>query len=179
MSFIFILNERAVIPSSVTYSGTTYSVTSISNYAFAQCSSLTSVSIPNSVTSIGSNAFWKCSSLTSVTIGNSVTSIAIRTFYECSSLTSVTIGKSVTKIGNEAFYGCSNLESIRIFATTAPTVQSSTFGNDTSSYTGRNNYDKGTNILYVPSGATGYNASYWINPLQDSTKCGFTISYTL
>ena len=41
-----------VIPSTVTYSGTTYSVTSIGSYAFHNCSGLTSVTIPNSVTSI-------------------------------------------------------------------------------------------------------------------------------
>jgi hypothetical protein len=71
------------------------------------------------------------------------------------------------------------LESIRIYATTAPTVKSATFGYLTDNYTGRNNYDKGTNILYVPSDATGYNASYWSSVLLNSTKCGFTISYTL
>ncbi len=155
------------------------SVTSIGDQAFSGCSGLTSITIPNSVTSIGSSVFSYCSGLTSITIPNSVKSIGYNAFYRCTSLTSVTIGSSVTSIGDKAFSICSNLESIRIFATTAPTVQSSTFGNDTSSYTGRNNYDKGTNILYVPSGATGYNASYWLDPLQNSTKCGFTISYTL
>ncbi len=44
--------------------------TKISDYAFEDCSSLTSVTIPDSVTSIGSNAFSKCSSLTSVTFIN-------------------------------------------------------------------------------------------------------------
>ena len=42
---------EVIIPSSVTYSGTTYSVTSIGDKAFGECSGLTSVSIPNSVTS--------------------------------------------------------------------------------------------------------------------------------
>ena len=81
----------ANIPASVTYSGTTYSVTSIGNYAFVYCSGLTSVTIPNSVTSIGEGAFAWCSSLTSVTIGNSVTSIGRSAFSGCSSLTSVYI----------------------------------------------------------------------------------------
>jgi len=46
-----------VIPESVTYNGTTYSVTSIGDEAFEDCSGLTSIAIPNSVTSIGGYAF--------------------------------------------------------------------------------------------------------------------------
>ena len=46
-----------VIPASVTYSGTTYRVTSIGDGAFFDCTGLTSVTIPNSVTSIGGSAF--------------------------------------------------------------------------------------------------------------------------
>ena len=48
------------IPATVTYSGKTYSVTSIGSSAFAGCSGLTSVEIPNSVTSIGNSAFYGC-----------------------------------------------------------------------------------------------------------------------
>ena len=129
----------ANIPASVTYNGTTYSVTSIGGNAFRYCSSLTSVTIPNSVTSIGRSAFEGCSSLTSVTLnsntivgkdyyeynsniksifgeqvteyilGDEITSIGSRAFYNCSSLTSVTIPNSVTRIGWYAFSGCSSL----------------------------------------------------------------------
>ena len=69
-----------VIPSSVTYNGVTYSVTSIGQEAFYGCSSLTSVTIGNSVTSIGSSAFYGCSSLTSIT---------------CTSVTPPTLGNNV------------------------------------------------------------------------------------
>ena len=92
-----------VIPSSVTYNGTTYGVTSIGYQAFRYCTSLTSVTIPNSVTSIGESAFEYCTGLTSVTIPNSVTSIGYLAFVGCSSLTSVTIPNSVTSIGEWAF----------------------------------------------------------------------------
>ncbi len=102
------------IPASVTYNGTTYSVTAISVYAFINCSGLTSVTIPNSVTNIGPSAFSGCSGLTSVTIGNSVTRISSSAFSGCSSLTSVTIPNSVTTIDDYAFKGCSGLTSVTI-----------------------------------------------------------------
>jgi hypothetical protein len=62
-------------------------VTSIGGSAFRNCTSLTSITIPDGVTSIGDSAFLSCSSLTSVTIGNGVTSIRIQAFSNCSSLT--------------------------------------------------------------------------------------------
>ena len=90
------------------------SVTTIGEFAFDECSSLTSVTIPNSVTSIGGWAFSNCDSLTSATIPNSVTSIGERAFSFCSSLTSVTIPDSVTIIGESAFSGCSSLTNINV-----------------------------------------------------------------
>lgn len=44
---------NVVIPSSVTYNETNYSVTTIGDSAFEGCTGLTSITIPNSVTSIG------------------------------------------------------------------------------------------------------------------------------
>ena len=81
-------------------------VTSIGNYAFAVCTGLTSVTIPDGVTSIESGAFYGCSGLTSVTIPDSVTSIGNYAFYDCSGLTSVTFdntnGWYVTDTENES-----------------------------------------------------------------------------
>ncbi|MBQ2123561.1 MAG: leucine-rich repeat domain-containing protein, partial [Bacteroidaceae bacterium] len=74
------------------------SVTSIGDYAFYDCSGLTSVEIPNSVTSIGESAFDCCSSLTSVVIPNSVTSIGDYAFASCSGLTSITSYISANKL---------------------------------------------------------------------------------
>ena len=89
-------------------------MTSIGDYAFQYCSSLTDVTIPDSVTSIGNLAFDGCSSLTSVTIPDSVTSIGGYAFQDCSSLTQVTIPDSVTSIGYRAFSSCDSLTSVTI-----------------------------------------------------------------
>ena len=145
------------------------SVTSIGNYAFQNCSSLTNITIPDSVTSIGFGAFNNCSSLISITIGNSVTSIGFgafqncrklsnivipnsvtsisgEAFRDCSSLTSITIGSGVTTIGDNVFYECSSLTSIVSNAITAPTIKNYTF-----------NKVKTGGTLTVPSGSSGYN----------------------
>ena len=89
-------------------------VTSIGNYAFYNCSKLTSVTIPNSVKTIGDHTFYNCSALTSVTIPNSVKTIGDHAFYNCSALTSVTVGNGVTSIGVNAFQNCSALTSVHI-----------------------------------------------------------------
>ena len=118
------------------------SVTSIGDYAFYDCSSLTSIIIPGSVTSIGDWAFSNCSSLARITIPEDVT-LTGRAFYDCSSLTAFngenasddnrcwivkgeikafapsglntyTIPEGVTSIGESAFTYCSNLTSITI-----------------------------------------------------------------
>lgn len=108
-----------VIPSTVAFDGTTYSVTKIGENAFKKCQTLTSVTIPESVTEIGVYSFTRCENLTSVTIPESVTLIDYGAFENCRALTSVTIPSSVTTIGKDAFEDCWNLTKVEISDLTA------------------------------------------------------------
>ena len=124
------------IPSETGHGGITYTVTTIGEYAFYDCSGVYSLVIPNTVTTIGKNAFNFCNGLTSVTIPSTVTTIGTGAFSDCSSLqfvtiqngvttigasafertsiSTVTIPSSVTSLGNYAFSNCSNLTSVWI-----------------------------------------------------------------
>lgn len=129
---------NVVIPESVTYNGTTYSVYSIGYGAFQDCSGLTSITIPNSVTSIGYYAFYGCSGLASITIPSSVTWIGKYVFdgtawynnhpdglvyagkvaYKYKGImpanTSIALEEGTLSIAESAFYNCSSLTSITI-----------------------------------------------------------------
>jgi hypothetical protein len=80
------------------------SATSIGDYAFSSCTSLSgSLTIPNNVTSIGIGAF-RSTVYSSLTLGSSVTSIGSYAFSYCGNLTGpLTIPNSVTSIGTYAF----------------------------------------------------------------------------
>ena len=106
------------------------SVTTISDGAFHNCT-LTNIIIPNNVISIGMHAFASCTGLTNVTIGNGVTSIGQNAFSSCTSLTSVTIPNSVTSIGVGIFTSCSSLTSVTI-GNSITTISNGAFYNCTS-----------------------------------------------
>ena len=88
------------------------SVTGIGDYAFFNCVTMLSVSIPDSVTSIGNYAFGNCYSLSDISIPTNVTTMGYGAFYECAFF-DVSIPKSVTNMDN-AFYNCINLISITV-----------------------------------------------------------------
>jgi hypothetical protein len=90
-------------------------ITTIGDYAFEDCDSLSSVSLPN-VTTIGDVAFLGCTSLSSVSLPE-VTTIGNGAFQNCESLSSVSLPE-VTTIGGSAFEGCESLSSVSLPAVT-------------------------------------------------------------
>ena len=85
-----------IIPQSVTYNEKNYEVVAIRNYAFYDCSGLTSITLSKGLTTIGERAFWGCSRLTSITIPETVTNISNGAFDYCSALTSIEVEEGNT-----------------------------------------------------------------------------------
>ena len=108
------VSGHITVPSTVKYNGGQYTVTSIGDYAFSYCESLTSITLPAGVTSIGNSAFYNCYTLTSITLPESITTIENYAFYCCLGLTSITLPESLTSIGHYAFYYCPGLTSITL-----------------------------------------------------------------
>ncbi len=113
-----------ILPESVNYDGTKYSVTSIGLWSFSGCSELTSITIPNSVTEIGDQAFVSCSGLTSIVVENGNSKYDSRN--NCNAIIETATNKllfgcmntiipnDVTSIGYWSFYDCSGLTSVTI-----------------------------------------------------------------
>ena len=140
--------DALTIPATVTYNEVTYTVTGIKEQVFANCSALTSVSLPDGLTSIGNSAFSNCTSLTGITLPERLTTIGSSAFFNCTSLTGITIpntvtsigiaafrysglttasiGNGVTTIGERAFYYC-RITEMTVAATVPPTVGTDAF----------------------------------------------------
>lgn len=93
------------------------SMTWIGNGAFAGCTGLESVALPAGLKSIGENVFYSCTSLTSVVIPDKVTSIESLAFFGCLKLESITIPASVTTLDSTFVFGCTNLKKIEFKGT--------------------------------------------------------------
>ena len=144
------------IPESVTNDDTTYPVTKIGAYAFAESTGLTGVNIPASVTEIGDHAFENCSGLPEITIPETVTTIGARAFVGCTKLSSIEIPAGVTEFGIWAFLNCDNLKDVycHISDPTAVDLGSFTFSLDSDEYSNR--------TLHVPAGSVNaYKESDW------------------
>ena len=100
-----------VIPSSVSFEGTTYEVTSIGTNAFYGCSNLRSISLPESITSIGEWAFGYCGYLVSINIPRNLTAIGNQAFWNCG-VEEIVIPSSLSSWGSNVFYGCNKIKNL-------------------------------------------------------------------
>ena len=89
-------------------------LTVIQGTTFQNCTSLTSLTLPENLDSIGTSAFLKCSSLTSVTLPEKLRAIGIQAFRGCSVLAKIEIPASVEMIKYSAFYNCTTATEIDI-----------------------------------------------------------------
>ena len=154
---------------------------------FDNCSALTSIewgecTFPN-VKSL-SYAFSYCSKLTSIDLspfaGAPITNLTY-TFTNCSALTSIDLSPfadaPITNF-SRTFNGCAYVKTLIFPWITAPKASYDTFGSGGTTYVGYYTRTTGKNKLLVPYGSTGYDSDYWLDPLQKSSKCGFTLDYT-
>ena len=115
--------------------------------AFRDCSSLSTVNLPDGITSIGNSAFMGCSSLTTINLPDGITSISSYAFRSCSSLTKINLPSSLTTIGNVFYQGTTNLTEV-------------TLGDNFNC----NNLDLSPSALY-----TRETILQWLNALADRT----------
>lgn len=101
-------------------------VTKIGEYAFANCSNLKSIVIPDSVTKIGKDTFFNCYSLKDVKLSKNIKEISYQMFYVCTSLEEIVIPDNVTTIFAGAFSTCSNLRIITL-PTSLTTIEDNSF----------------------------------------------------
>ncbi|MCD8382722.1 MAG: leucine-rich repeat domain-containing protein [Clostridiales bacterium] len=156
-------------------------VTSVSDYAFYNCTSLTSVSIADSVTAIGAYAFGRCTALAEIVIPDSVTSLGEGLFFYCTKLTDVSVGGGVIAIGDGAFNYCNSLETIQLpsavafvgeqafFHCVALTAINVAEGNDTFCSLKGVLYSKDmTTVVCCPAGVDSYDFPDGVTVIGDS-----------
>lgn len=101
-----------IVPETVEFNGVSYTVERIGEYAFYNCSGITSISLPSTILSIEQYAFYGCKGLSVINIPDGITSIGYSSLYDCDKITSITIPHAVTYISNDAFRSCNNLDTV-------------------------------------------------------------------
>lgn len=102
------------IPESVTHDGITYGINRIGQFAFAQNTALTSITIPEGVEKIHNSAFRGCSSLESVSLPKSMTYVGTWAFKDCTKLKNIDLSNLELGIGAGAFMHCKSLTSVKL-----------------------------------------------------------------
>jgi hypothetical protein len=107
-------NETLTIPEYFYDSnGNYYRVVAIGDSAFAGCTKLSGIVLPESVTTIGANAFSGCTSLTSINL-EKIKNVGDYAFKGCSAFTTISFSDNIQTIAANAFSGCSSLNTINI-----------------------------------------------------------------
>ena len=152
------------------------SITSIDNYAFKGCRSLTSVPIPESLRTIGIGTFENCSSLTSVTIPNSVRSLGNTAFRGCTSLEKITLSENLYRVNGGTFCGCLKLESIIIPGTIHEITQYADYGTNNEILTFSNLKKL---VLSYSEEILKSSYFYYYNEIYKEIKWDSNLTYTL
>lgn len=89
-------------------------VTELKSGAFQNCTSLTSIIIPESVTVIPDRCFLECGNLSNIILHDKISSLGVNTFCGCSLIKSINLPNTLTRIGDQCFRSCSELSDITI-----------------------------------------------------------------
>ncbi len=107
--------------------------TTIPDYAFYGCKTLTSITIPENITAIGGAAFQNCPNLTTVifnarncTVAHTILGDNITPAFNNAAITRVEFGPMVTNIPNYIFWGCKGITDI-VFSENIETIGQSAF----------------------------------------------------
>ena len=122
--------KNLIIPDSITYLGEHFientaiesitvpkSIKSVGAYyggPFAECTTLSHITIENGITALPNNLFDGATYITNITIPESVTSIGHSAFLNCTNLKKIDIPKEVKSIGNSAFQNCTNFSEVTL-----------------------------------------------------------------
>ena len=115
------------IPSTVQYSGKNYTVTEIERMAFLNAEFVTDITLPPTLFAIGDNAFAGCTGIKSIIIPDGVVTIGARAFADCSSLTDVTLSNTLDIIESSLFFQCTRLKNVAI-PKSVHTIRNMAFG---------------------------------------------------
>ena len=117
--------DRSLIKKVVVEEG----VSSLGEYIFWDCSSLTEVKLPNSLTTLRKECFKHCTALKSITLPDNISMIDESAFEECNALETVTFPKSLKEVSTKAFYNC-NLKKVDLSQTQVETIGMGAFAHN-------------------------------------------------
>lgn len=149
-----------VIPSTIEYNGTIYTVSEIGEYAFKQNEKLTSVIFPSTIEIIGERAFIYCTNLEEIEFSEGLKEIGAYAFLHCVKPYYVVLPSSLQAINESAFGGITNIKEIYSKSITPPEL---TFDFNINSVPDENGfissaYPFGSNTsdltIYVPIGTS-------------------------